>query len=79
MFNKTEMNATKLGLNDRWGPREGPGFTRHGRPIVGRTKKKTEKKVRLRCVICGQESDDSSLDAQMKHQAETGHRLYQEV
>ena len=37
-----------------------------------------QKKI-LRCVSCGEELENNSLDAQMKHQAATGHRLYIEV
>lgn len=37
-----------------------------------------QKKI-LRCVSCGRQLEDNSLDAQMKHQAETGHHLYTEV
>jgi len=37
-----------------------------------------QKKI-LRCVSCGEELENNSLDAQMKHQAATGHRLYTEV
>ena len=33
----------------------------------------------VRCITCGQKLEDNSFDAQMKHQAETGHRLYTET
>ncbi len=34
-----------------------------------------QKKV-LMCETCGKKLDDDSLDAQKRHKAETGHRLY---
>jgi len=37
-----------------------------------------QKKILL-CVSCGEELENNSLDAQMRHQAATGHRLYTEV
>lgn len=33
----------------------------------------------LRCLACGEEFEDNSLDTQLRHWAETGHRLYTEV
>jgi len=37
-----------------------------------------ERKKILVCSSCGKELENNSLDAQLKHQAETGHRLYSE-